>query len=421
MANLEYVDFRPSREVLVGEGLSWEHDRLSPRIQRLPQIFWSSGESWVEANLWALDKLTSHGCNIETARSLMKHLQSYACFLEKEALDWRHFPIRKSERAVVRFRGYLLHQIQMGSLASSTARSRMNAVIQFYRFAASQDFISPTTPMWRERTVVVRYHDPHGFRRALTRMSTDLNIPNRVAPGIRLEDGLFPLSSAHMTELLDFTARSAPEELHLMLTLGFFTGARLHTISTLTIESIEQARPDPYINNIFLIMVGPGTKVETKFDVKGELLIPKILLDKLKQYAYSARRLKREIKSKEPSKSILFLTSRGMPYKNSAIGVLMTDLRKKANIANLKFMRNFKFHQTRATYGTWLMKLSLEVTTPSAAIAFVKSAMLHKHESTTFKYVRFIESTKGKEEAAKAFYEAFTGFRSVTSSDLTGR
>ncbi|MCY1428251.1 hypothetical protein D9M71_441280 [compost metagenome] len=56
-----------------------------------------------------------------------------------------------------------------------------------------------------------------------------------------------------------------------------------------------------------------------------------------------------------------------------------------------------------------MMKLSLGVTSTGAAIEFVKSAMHHKHESTTFRYVKFLESTKGKQEAAKAFNEAFTG------------
>ena len=57
------------------------------------------------------------------------------------------------------------------------------------------------------------------------------------------------------------------------------------------------------------------------------------------------------------------------------------------------------------------MKLALSVTTVAAAIEFVKNAMLHKYEATTFTYVKFLEYSKGKEEAAAAFSEAFTGLR----------
>ncbi|WFS19908.1 site-specific integrase [Pseudomonas sp. 905_Psudmo1] len=419
MACLEQVDFKPWREIHSDGTLNWEFDNLARSIQQLPQIFWGSGEGWTEANLWALDKATNHRCDIETVKSLMKHLHSYACFLERHELDWRHFPIRLSERAVVRFRGELIQQIANGSLASSTARSRINSIVQFYRFAADNSFISATTSMWRERPVVIRYYDTLGFSRALTRLSTDLAIPNRSAPGDRLEDGLTPLSSENMVALLKFTAREETVELHLMLTIGFFTGARLRTISTLRIENLEQARPDPYIKDIFLIRVGPGTKVSTKFNAEGDLLVPKTLLETLKNYAYSTDRLKRETKASTNQGSVLFLTSRGKPYSNSTVGALMTGLRKKADRANLKFVGRFKFHQTRATYGTWLMKLALGVTAPAAAIEFVKNAMFHKHESTTFRYVKFLESTKGKQEAAREFHEAFTGLKSRDWDDFT--
>lgn len=418
MACLEYVDFKLWREVHADGAFSWEHDKLGLAIARLPQIFWQSGEGWAESNLWALEKITNERCDIETAKGLMKHLHAYACFLEQNELDWRHFPVRRAERAVVRFRGLLIKQIEMGSLASSTARSRMNAIVQFYRYAAAQDFISTTIPMWRERPVVIRYYDAVGFRRALTRTSTDLAIPNRPPPGVRLEDGLTPLSDAHMSELLTFTAAKETEELHLMITTGFFTGARLRTISTLRIENLEQARPDPYIEGLFLIRVGPGTAVATKFNVEGEILFPSTLLVELKRYAYSTERLKREAKAITAQKSLLFLTSRGKPYSNNTVSGLMTGLRRRALSTNLKFMGHFKFHQTRATYGTWLMKLALSVTTPAAALEFVKNAMLHKLESTTFRYVKFLESTKGKQEAAQAFHEAFTGLHRRSWDDF---
>lgn len=411
MAYLEHINFRPWREVPVGNAVNWERDKLGREVQSLPQIFWGNGEGWTEANRWALDKVTNQRCDIETAKGLMKHLYAYACFLEEHEFDWRHFPIRLSERPVVRFRGDLIHKIEAGSLASSTARSRISAIIQFYRYAAEQDLISTPLPMWRERQIVVRYYDTSGFNRTLKRISTDLAIPNRTVPGIRLEDGLLPLSDQNMAEALALTAREETKELHLMLTTGFFTGARSRTICTLRIESLEQALPDPYIDGIFLVRVGPGTNVETKLDVGGHLLFPKKLLDELKYYAYSTERLKREAKANSINKSVLFLTSHGNPYSNTTLGTLMTELRRKARRANLNFMNKFKFHQTRATYGTWLMKLALSVTTTAAAIEFVKNAMLHKHESTTFRYVKFLESTKGKQEAAQAFHEAFTGLQ----------
>lgn len=409
MASLEFIDYWPWREQRDEGAIEWTQDRVAPHVRGLPQIFWQDGVGWAEANHWALEKVASEGAHLDTAKGLMKHLRAYACFLEHHQLDWRHFPIRLAERAVVRYRGHLIDQIEKGELSSSTARSRISAVIQFYRHAARYDFVRPTSQMWRERPVVLRFFDSVGFKRSLTRITTDLAIPNLAVAGVRLEDGLMPLTDVHMTELLTFTAKEDTAELHLMLTLGFFTGARLGTITTLRIRNVESAREDPYLKGFFLVRVGPGTGVATKLNVEGDLLVPSMLLEELKRYAYSVGRLKRESKASEADRSLVFLTVRGNRYSNASVASLMTRLRRKTAMAGLKFTDRFKFHQTRATYGTWLMKLALSATTTAAAVEFVKNAMLHKHEATTFRYVKFLENSRGKQEAAKAFHEAFTG------------
>jgi len=412
MANLEFIDFTPLREFINGDSVTWETDKLSRVISRLPQIFWENGSGWAEANYWALDKASHFKTDIETVKALMKHLHAYACFLEDNQFDWRHFPMRLADRAIVRFRGHLIKQIDNGYLASSTARARMAAVIQFYRHADAHSFVTHESPMWMDKSVVIPYFDSMGFKRAMVRVTTDLAIQNRSRPGVTLEDGLTPLRTEHMEQLLKLTARDGLEELHLMLITGFFTGARIETITTLSIANIEQALPDPFMKGFFLLRVGPGTGVATKFDVEGNLLVPDFLIVALKSYAYSSRRLLRERKAAQTHRSVLFLTRYGMPYKQGSIGRLMTNLRRSANKAGLKFMERFKFHQSRATFGTWLMQLALSVTSEANAIELVKGAMLHKHESTTFRYIKFIGVSDGKAEAAEAFSKAFTGISS---------
>lgn len=409
MARLEYIDFHPWRDFYQLGTVYWEADKLNRRIERLPQIFWRNGEGWAEANHWILERAHHARSKPDTVKSLAKHLHAYACFLEEHDLDWRHFPQRLAERAVVRFRGSLMEQIDRGQLASSTARARISAVIQFYRHANAHGFIASGSKLWNEKMVVIRHHDTVGFKRTIARVTTDLAIPNRRRPGIHLEEGLIPLNELHMTQLLAYASQEESQELHLMLTLGFFTGARLATITSLRIENIEQALPDPFMPGFFLMRVGPGTGVATKFDVEGDLLVPDFLLTKLKEYAYCTQRLKREVRASPKDRSTLFLTTRSRPYSGSSVSRLMTSLRRDTTRAGLNFMARFKFHQTRATYGTWLMEIAVGVTTVAAAIELVKSAMLHKHESTTFTYIRFIEGSKGKQMAGKAFSEAFTG------------
>lgn len=415
MARLESINYVSHRAVVAEREVNWVRDPAVRPLSGLPQIFWKDGAPWAEVNHWAYDKALTLDIKLNTVQSLMSHLHKYASWLEKKQIDWRHFPTRKSDRVLVRYRGVLIDARDSGDLSPSTATARMRAVIQFYRHCAVHNFISREAPKWREQPVVISYFDSVGFERTLLRLSTDLSIPNRARTGFKLEDGLLPITSAHMTELLRFTSENVSEELHLMLTVGFFTGARLGTISSLRIENLENAVPDSSIPGISTIAVGPGTGVATKFGVSGHLLVPDFLLAEIKRYAYSSRRLNREQRAAKENKSLLFLTRFGNPYSSpnelsgSAITRMMTDLRRTAVNAGLKFVQTFHFHQTRATYGTWLMSIALENVGQRAAIEFVKHAMLHKEEASTMRYITFLEHTKAKIEMGNAFTQAFGG------------
>lgn len=410
MANLEFIKYTPFREVIEDRHVRWVHDKLARPIDKLPQIFWDSGESWHEASHWALTKSTSStGGDIKTVTNLMKHLAAYASWLESLTLDWRHFPMRKQDRAIVLYRGELIAQRDRGGLAPSTARARMAAVIQFYRHAQIHGLVDRESPMWKDRQVVVRYYDTVGFQRTLVRTSSELAIPNRSRPGLRLEDGLTPLKTDDAAKLLEFAKQQRLHELNLILSLGVLTGARIETITTLGVKDVENARPDAQTPDTYRIRVGPGTGVKTKSGVSGELMVPKFLINDLKEYAYSMRRLRRQARASESNRGFLFLTIQGNPYESSSFNRLMTDLRRRAVVAGMRFMASFKFHQTRATFGTWLMEVALRVAGAKAAVAFVKDAMLHKDEKTTFLYVRFHEQTPVKVAVANEFSKVFSG------------
>lgn len=350
-----------------------------------------------------------HDLKGKTVQSLMEHLHKYAVWLEGERVDWRHFPKNKAERVLVRYRGALVDARSRGELSPSTTTARMRAVIRFYRFSAGHNFVSRDAPKWQDKVAVVRYFDNVGFERTLQRITTDLSIPNRTRLGVTLEDGLQPIMSEHMQELLRFTSENVSDELHLMLLIGFFTGARLGTITTLRVPSIDLAVRDPNVPGMWVIPVGPGTGIATKFDVSGDLLVPDELMKELRGYAGSTRHMNRVIKAEKSDKAWLFLTRHGKPFQPAAVDREMVELRRNATGAGLKFMQRFKFHQTRATYGTWLMSISLKVSNVKAAIEFVKRAMHHRHEATTFRYITFIEHTQAKIEIANAFTRAFLG------------
>ena len=244
MAHLEYINYVPHRAVVLDQGVEWVRDSCARILSGLPQIFWTSGTPWAEANHWALDKARCGCVKLETVQNLMGHLHKYASWLEEEQVDWRHFPMRKSDRVLVRYRGALIADRNDGRISPSTAAARMRAVIQFYRHCSAYNFVSREAPKWNDKQIVVRFFDSRGFERTTQRLSTDMSIPNRSRPGFRLENGLLPITAEHQHQLLLFTKANVSEELHLMLMMGFFTGARLGTITTLRVESVDKATPD---------------------------------------------------------------------------------------------------------------------------------------------------------------------------------
>lgn len=409
MATLEHILYVPHRPEVTNDSVKWVSDTVVRIVDRLPQVFWKDGKPWREANLFALEMARNRNVKLRTAISLMEHLHKYAEWLERTDIDWRHFPMTKAERVLVRYRGDLVDARDRGVLKPSTTTARMNAVIRFYRYAAARNFISREAPKWQDRTVTISYFDPVGFERTMSRVTTDVSIPNRARPGRRLEDGLVPISDRDKLDLLRFANTNASEELFLMLMIGFYTGARIGTVLSLRTTALDYAMPDPKLPNMFLLQVGPGTGIDTKFDINGNLMIPQQLMTLIRNYASSRRHINRVIKASNANKSLLFLTRFCKPYKVVAIARQMVDLRRAGQIANLKFLQKFKFHQTRATYGTWLMTLCLSCMEVKAAIEFVKYAMFHKHESTTFGYITFAQNTKEKIELDKLFIEAFLG------------
>lgn len=304
----------------------------------------------------------------------------------------------------------------------------MNATILFYRHAKAYGFIGPDSPLWQERQVIHRFYDTHGFSRTMLLSSTDLAIPNRARHGLRLEGGLTPLTRDQMHKLLAFTAENdhASRELHLMLQLGFYSGARIETIADLKRGTLENAVTSPDTPGLIYLAVGPGHKphVVTKFGVQGRIIVPSWLFQTLLEYVTDPARLKRESLASPENKDLIFLTRFGRRYADresgsgTAIGRAMVDLRRKAVNAGLKFVKHFHFHMTRATFGTWLTSTLLERGyNAKAVLTFVSDAMLHKDIENTLRYIKFVEQTPIRIEVANEFTQAFLGLRTRRGND----
>lgn len=114
-------------------------------------------------------------------------------------------------------------------------------------------------------------------------------------------------------------------------------------------------------------------------------------------------------------RDLVFLTRFGKPYarrgsdRSPALNVEMHAFRKRAVSSGLAVVRDFHFHRTRCTFATELARLAIRAGGAIHALAIVREALLHQHEATSLKYIKFVEKTPAKEEAANAFTRDFLG------------
>ncbi|HCF9437849.1 tyrosine-type recombinase/integrase [Pseudomonas aeruginosa] len=429
MARLESILYTPHRVVVTDDGANWECVAKGNCIGNLPQIFWSNSSPWREANLWAMERATSGETNIQTVQANMRALYTYANWLEDTSTGWWEFPDRKKDRCLVRYRGYLVAARDTGELAGSTVTQRMNDVIHFYRWLKASGLLSAELNTWQDKTIGIALTNQFGLERTMSVTTTDLSIPNRKTIGAGLEGGLLPISTKHRDLLLNLAYENASQELFLFLTLGFYTGMRLGSISDLKVETINRAVPDPSADGLYMLSLGPSASppVHTKKSVNGQAWITETHLNALKEYSYSVRRLKRVAKADRSNKDLLFLTSEGSSYsrqnpdRSSAINEQMHRLKKAASESNISVFKDFHFHQSRCTFATELAKLLLPEIGSTLTMAILREALLHKDESTSRKYVKFVESAPGKEAAANAFTAQFLGLTSRLNENVDGR
>lgn len=425
MASLEKISYTATKTDVLDGVLSRTPDPSKKLVNEFPQIVWADQTPWREANLWAFSQ-KHNGIDPKTTLSSLTHLHAYAKWLERERISWWHFPARESERCLTKFRGELIAARNRGDLAPSTATQRMGVIIRFYRWLSATRLLSTDWPMWTDKQVGLKLLDEFGFARTMMVSSTNLAIPNRKAPGEKLEDGLAPLSRDSSQEILRFALQKASHELYLMLKIGFGTGMRIGTICDLRIATIQRAVPDLQFPGFYKLAVGPGAHppVHTKFGVTGQIWISEGNLLLLKEYIYSTRRLLRQGKASTEDRDAIFLTRDGNLFGkgdgNSSRGISVQLGRlKKAGVANgIVSFRGFKFHQTRCTFATELARSALAHGTVSMTIQIVKDALLHKSEKTTFSYIRFIEKTSAMSKVANEFTREFLGIAGAETQNV---
>lgn len=421
MASLALIQYSSHRSQIEAGNLIWKAQAQDRNIDGLPQIIWKDQRPWREVNLWALTCATDKSKKVKTIVSAMKHMHAYANWLEAEDITWHHFPDREADRCLVRYRGHLIAQRDNGEISPSTAQHRMNAIIKVYRWLKESKLISEANELWEDSKIGVMIQDTFGFKRSIERSTTNLAIPNRRIIGSNLEDGLLPVTSNCMKSILEHSKKHASQELDLMLRLGFATGMRFGTICDLKIKTIDRAAPSPNMRGYYHIAIGPGAHppVHTKYDVTGQIWIQEDLLEEVKKYIYSTRRLLRQSMAKESDRQNIFLNRYGRPYategtdSSQSLSVEMGRLRKSGLRKGIAAFLGFHFHRSRCTFATELTRIGLKHCGVGDTLQLVKDQLLHRDEATTLKYIKFVQDSQTKEELSNEFTIAFLGLFGV--------
>ena len=387
-----------------------------------PILRWSTGGLWDEANLWLgalAQSIPTQGIRIKSIRSLAYALITFMRFVESEGRPWNYLPLIPADRTINRYRKHLIDARESGELAPSTVSAKMSVVLRLFRWAQINKIISAVA-FEITGVKVVKVPDQYGRELAVSVSFSNLAIPNRKASADRVEGGLMPVSIDYRNELIDFARDHLSYDLYLMLRVAFESGLRIESICNLKVNTVNWGTPDFFDAELSWLQVGPnvdGAPVATKFGVQGAVMIGTALLDELKEYCKSIRRITRENRASEDCGELLFITKNGNSYgrrsdtDRSAINSLVFAAKEKARKMGLNF-DDFHFHRARATFGVAIVQCGMECEPSiplSDILSFARDCLLHKDVETTMKYVRFLQNSKIKAKYANEYTAAMMG------------
>jgi len=403
-----------------------EFEKYGDAYLEFPVIIQGDGNPSEIFNLYLLKKLQQTvQYDFKTFAFIAHQLVDFQRFLEDEQLDCLKFHKLKQLNAIFQYRTRLIDQANAGLISASSARSRINAVVNFYRFLVTEDLVDhqryglPFQDVYKYITV----DNEFGARRKMAIKSHDLaiHVPVKAQNSEVIKDHgvLSPLSVESQAVILKALQKSS-REYQLMFYLALFTGARLQTICTLRIRCLLNRESDSY--GFIRLPVGAGTGIDTKFQKPMTLLIPNWLAQDLKIYINSEQARQRRNKSNygDSDENYVFLTKLGTPFYTSKAeqqeltekikasdsfetrlktyeGEAVRSYLKMVLLPEIRLIdpqfQSFKFHDLRASFGMNLLESQLqhlpEGHSAMTAVEYVQARMGHTNISTTLQYLNY--------------------------------
>lgn len=367
-------------------------------IGPLPTLYDGQGQFVIQVNTW-LHYLKSSK-HLEDLWPNAKGLLMYWSFLEANDLEWDKFPVLKSKKPTTLFRGMLIKLFRDGGIARTTAQNYMRSVIRFYSWAIYEGFM----PFDKDRMpfqvewITVKANGKKDILAHASRMFVVQTTDLRLNLAKESKPSLSPLEQTELS-CLKVLLQEESVEFRLMCYLALNTGLRIMEVITYT-EDLVMVPPESM--NRVKVRIGPLNGVATKNAKERDIEVPEKLMRILKKYLSSQRRLDRENKGQLEGERFkpLFLNRAGRRYSRNSVEKLWSGLRIKIKKTIPNF--NHKFHHLRATYGTYyLAGLLRHGIQPTTALNILREFLGHEHESTTWKYIAYLEKDEGKAKLAE--------------------
>ncbi|HCG5507818.1 TPA: site-specific integrase [Vibrio parahaemolyticus] len=388
---------------------------IKGNIGSLPTLFNQDGSFNHEANSYLFYQKAIKGA--KDLSPCAQALHSYYQFLEDNGLEWDKFPPIKRLKPTYLFRSHLLKQIKKGELAHSTASVRMNQIVNFYKWLMHDGYLrvknEKEAPFKMEFVSVQSTGILAHISPTFTVETSDLRIKVPKDASSKNIRPLSPFSQESLSILTQYLPK-ASEELRLQVLISIDTGMRIQEIATLSLDALDTATPLAESEHRYEITLSPqSTGVQTKYLKQRRVEISSELLSTLNDYRISERRIKRVDKLNMKLESLpktasslkqaavealelcdrhepIFVSEQGNPVTAKSIEARWTELRTLIKKEHSSFTH--RFHDLRSTYGTYrlsdLLKANL---TPAVCMELLMGWMGHKNESTTWKYLRYLE------------------------------
>ncbi len=432
--------------------LAKDNEEFDPALHNFRFILNDDGSLWEDGNRYLLWKATEHGLNPKTLKAHSSALEEYKSFCDKNEIDYRVVK-RITSRPNWMYYAYLIQRVDNLELASSTAKERIRPVTSFYRWLIDVEGVEFGVNLFKISKAYIHGRNRYGQGFMKEVDVVDVNqIPNAENENdgfIRDEGKLRPLLNEQQEALEEALMKSSNTEMKLAFAFSLSTGARLQSVFTLRLKHFvtSGSLPKNYSNievdkwlkeqeNVeprkeYALLIGPGTRIDTKGDKSYRLMVPGWLIQGIRIYIISERARRRRngmLSQNHDLDQYIFITQRKLPFymakddinmsvygenppEGGAVNTFVCNT-LKPELRDMGYNFNFKFHDMRATFAMNFIEsywplVEKGVKSEKWLIDQLRKRMGHSDRNTTMKYLHFRDIEDVLTEIREAREERF--------------